>query len=141
MKPALVAASLLCLPLATAAHGAELKTTETYPTVDAACEVSLEGHDAPHTVELTVVYRPNSATTVEAVIGTFSADGTLSWTPDQPGITTLVAAGPDGKKVASRAVATRFSDTPIAGVVVMLLAGLLLFGGAGYSLRRALADQ
>ena len=92
----------------------------------------------PVKASLTVTYRPNSATAKEEEAGAFSEEGALPWTPESPGIATLTARDEGGVILAELHVAICFAETPFYGVVVMVLAGLLLFGGAGLSLALAL---
>jgi hypothetical protein len=87
---------------------------------------------------LKVVYRPNSETSVEEEVGPFQADASIVWTPAHPGIASLVVLDRDGASLGSKDVAIRFGGVPAYGILVMLLAGLLLFGGAGFSLVLAL---
>jgi hypothetical protein len=46
----------------------------------------------------------------------------------------------DGGVAASENVAILFAKTPMAGVMVMIFAGVLLFGGAGLSMRLVLSS-
>jgi hypothetical protein len=87
---------------------------------------------------LKVVYRPNSETSVEQDAGPFLSDGSIVWTPEHPGIASLVVLNAQGEAIGSKDVAIRFSGIPAFGILVMLFAGLLLFGGAGWSLVLAL---
>lgn len=90
---------------------------------------------------LTVCYRPNSATEITDDPVPFDADGSIEWTPRSPGIASLSVTDSEGRPLASKDVAIRFSEVPFAGIAVMILAGLLLFGGAAYSLAQALRAQ
>lgn len=129
---------ILSLCLSSAVFGAELVTDGLHPVQGEGTVVVLKGHEAPYNVSLTAIYRPNSATAVEKKLGKFDPDGKLIWKPESAGITTLVAKSADDKKVASKNVGTSYPSAPISGIAVMLFAGILLFGGAGYSLRNAL---
>ncbi len=140
MKQIVLSTCLILLMGFTLSFGATLVVEEDYPVLGEGVNVYITGHSDPQQVTLTVVYRPNSATTLEKAVGSFQGNGSLVWKPIAPGITTLVAKGADGKKVTSKNVATRYPATPVSGVIVMVLAGILLFGGAGWSLRRALSD-
>jgi len=97
----------------------------------------------PLDATLTVIYRPNSATEKVDDSGPFplDAEGRVQWVPQSPGIATLAVLDREGKTVAQSDVAIRFAEVPLAGIVVMVLAGLLLFGGAGYSLVLALRKE
>jgi hypothetical protein len=136
----LIAALILLSFAVPALAGPTLILEEEFPTKGQAVDVTLSGVDDPTQISLKVIYRPNSATERKVFVGTFSESGTLAWKPQSPGITTLEAQDQAGKKVASKNVASKFPSTPVSGVVVMLLAGMLLFGGASYSLSRALKE-
>ena len=58
--------------------------------------------------------------------------------PESPGIAKLVVIDADGQELGSEEVAIRYAGIPIYGIIVMVLAGILLFGGAGTSLVIAL---
>jgi len=96
------------------------------------------GPGAPDASFLKVVYRPNSETSVEEELRPFKADGSVMWTPAHPGIASLIVVDAGGRTAGSKDVAIRFAGIPAYGIAVMLLAGLLLFGGAGWSLVLAL---
>lgn len=78
-------------------------------------------------------YRPNSAipTTDTVRVGGFTS---IKWTPRQAGV--IRVAVPDGP---SRNLSVRFATLPMSGVIVLVLAGLILFGGAGYAMRKLLS--
>lgn len=86
----------------------------------------------PEGSTLIVTYRPNSsiARSDSLAIG---PDGAVTWTPEQAGVVALaVDAGP------VRNVSVRFAGVPWLGVLVLLGAGSILFGGAAFGLRRML---
>ena len=74
-------------------------------------------------------YRPNSETAHTADLGTTGADGTVAWTPDDAGVV-LLEAGPEDAPLAQTRVSVRFGAFPPLGLLVMVVAALLLFGGA-----------
>jgi hypothetical protein len=53
--------------------------------------------------------------------------GLLTWSSDDAGMAELAFETPEGST--SRSVSVRFPGPPIQGIIVLLLAGLLLFGG------------
>lgn len=73
---------------------------------------------------LMVTYRPSSSISRTEIIPVGGAP-VVEWTPAQPGVVRLAAE--DGSAVN---VSVRFQQIPAAGVVVLLLAGTILFGGA-----------
>jgi hypothetical protein len=126
---------------ASAAADPVLKLATAFPVEGSEQVVRLEDFGAPTALRLKVVYRPNSETQREVIVGTFGADGTLVWRPEIPGITLLVAETADGRSVCQKRVATCFASTPVLGVLVMVFAGILLFGGAATSLVLALRGK
>lgn len=79
-----------------------------------------------------VTYRPGAIT---AHVETFTPGAaTFEFVPERAGVV-AVAAGE-----ASQSLSVRFQGTPLSGIVVMVLAGLVLFGGAAVALRALLAD-
>ena len=118
----------------------ELSFADPVPEAGKEQEVSLSGVDQPQVLRLKVVYSPSSETEMVEEIGRFSESGVISWKPTRPGIATLSARDDADTDIVSSNVAIYFSSTPMSGVLVMLLAGALLFGGAGVSLNFALRD-
>ncbi|PAP77777.1 hypothetical protein [Rubrivirga marina] len=81
---------------------------------------------------VTVTYRPGAIT---AHAETFTpGTAAFEFTPTRAGVVS-VASGD-----AAQSLSVRFVGTPVSGLVVMILAGLILFGGAALSLRALLAD-
>lgn len=79
-----------------------------------------------------VTYRPGAIT---AHTETFTpGSAVFEFKPTRAGVVS-VAAGET-----SRSLSVRFHGAPVSGLVVMGLAGLILFGGAAFSLRALLAD-
>lgn len=141
MTRAILPTLILIFALVQTVGAAALQVEQRYPVVGEGLQIRLIDHEAPTTLTLTAIYRPNSATEVKHPVGVFGQDGALVWKPNNPGITTLLVQGPDKKKVASKNVAVCYPSTPASGMVVMFLAGFLLFGGALYSLRNALKEK
>jgi hypothetical protein len=113
---------------------ADLTTGGDFPVVGKSDNVSLTGVGDASDLTLWVVYSPTSETQTEEEIGRFPADGRIAWEPSRFGIATLSARGDDGGVVVGENVAILFAATPVAGVMVMLFAGVLLFGGAVISM-------
>ena len=122
------------------AAAADLVVDDDFPVVGRNQKVTLSGTEQPEDLTLWVVYSPNSETQTEDEIGAFSSTGVITWIPARFGIATLSVRTDDGEKIASENVAILFAETPVAGVLVMIFAALLLFGGAGFSLRSVLSS-
>lgn len=81
---------------------------------------------------VTVTYRPGAIT---ASTETFTPGATsFEFTPERAGVVAVTAGG------TSQNLSVRFQRAPGAGIAVMALAGLILFGGAVLSLRMLLAE-
>ena len=80
-----------------------------------------------------VTYRPGAVT---ATSETFTPGAAVfEFSPKRAGVVSVGAPGGD-----SQSLSVRFRGAPLSGVVVMVLAGLILFGGAALALRALLAD-
>lgn len=121
LLPALLLAALLTAPAAQAQF--------TFEPDDIVVGVPVTVTLPPGTDTLTVVYRPNSSigSTEHVPVGGAAA---YTWTPAQPGIVRL--ATEDG---AGQNVSVRFQSPPASGIVVLVLAGCILFGGAIFATR------
>ena len=70
-----------------------------------------------------------------AIVAMIPVSGTVAtWTPSRAGVVALATA--DG---ASRNVSVRFDETPISGLLILIVAGLVLFGGAALAMRALLS--
>lgn len=88
--------------------------------------------DAPADT-VTITYRPGAVTArVETLTG---VGETFEFTPARAGVVAVAAAGGT-----PRSLSVRFVSSPLSGIAVMILAGLILFGGAAIALRALLAD-
>ncbi len=130
--------AVLHLAMVAPCSAVELSFEDDFPIVGRTETVTVEGAATDVNLRLRVIYSPNSETSTEEEIGVVPTTGKVAWTPSRSGIATLSVQGDDGRVVASENVAILFAKTPKAGLMVMLFAGVLLFGGAGYSLRRVL---
>jgi hypothetical protein len=72
---------------------------------------------------LTVTYRPNSSITSREILPTNGLQ-TVEWVPQKAGVAAL--STPTG---GAQNVSVRFQQAPVSGIIVLLLAGLILFGG------------
>lgn len=88
--------------------------------------------DVP-TTDVSVVWRPNSA-----IPDTVALDPTgtqFTWTPTRAGVATVVT--PE----ASENVSVRYSGFPASGILILILAGGILFGGAAFAMGKLLGDD
>ena len=85
---------------------------------------------------VSAVYRPNSETQHESELAAVDSSGTVLWTPEYTGPVTLevrpagTPSGPEPPAAAALTVAVRYGGLPASGLFIMILAGVLLFGGA-----------
>jgi hypothetical protein len=138
-RPALPACLLLCLLVASAARGdVALSSDDERPLRDTVVRLHVDDDGAPAPgYVVRAVYRPNSQTAHTEILTAADATGTVLWTPLDAGPVTLTAWPPGvepgtsgAEAAASLTVAVRFGGFPGSGLVIMILAGLLLFGGA-----------
>jgi hypothetical protein len=135
---------IITLALAAFASGpvmaGEILVEGSFPIVGEPMVLSVSGIAKPENHTLRVVYAPNSETQTAEESGRLSTDGTIAWNPARFGIATLTVTDDAGSTVATENVAILPAETPAGGVLVMIFAGVLLFGGAGWSLRSVLAS-
>lgn len=129
----------LCLAAPVFAQDADAPEAPTATRIDVFPEKLVVGDksslsfDAP-VQTVVVTYRPNSAIPlVDTVhVGGFES---IRWTPERAGVVRVaVPGGP------SRNLSVRFAALPVAGIVVLILAGLILFGGAAWAMYKLLSD-
>lgn len=119
---------LLLLTLPGAATAQRITVTPELPVRGETATLTVTGEEdqplAGKVVEIT--YRPNSETTSIETLSPTDPSGQVAWTPRDAGIVTLTVGD-----LVSHNVAVRFGRFPSAGLAIMILAGMLLFGGAG----------
>ena len=124
--------------------GQEISCQEQAPTRNQWMLIRLVGVEEPGKWQVKMTYRPNSATsqTVEPV--SFNEAGEARLKPSVSGIVEIQAEGPYIKdqeiETATLNIPVRYTSPPISGIIILLLAGSILFGGAGYSLVKALKE-
>lgn len=109
---------------------------DAYPLINTPTQIMISHASYPDLSRFKVVvtYRANSSTSHEEVLGTPNADGYVSWTPQEAGITTLKATAPaleTGTKdiIIEKTVSVRFGSFPLTGILIFILAAGILFGG------------
>ena len=83
---------------------------------------------------LTVTYRPGSSIETTETLP-LRGEQSVTWTPVQAGVVALSAGGSG-----TRNVSVRYQRAPAGGIVVLLIAGCLLFGGAIFAFRKLFQD-
>ncbi|MCA8972879.1 MAG: hypothetical protein KDC95_24050 [Planctomycetes bacterium] len=136
--PLVVLLIVLAIPATVSAQKVVIQDTSGadvhFPVVGTEVRVSLEG--AGDASSLVVLYRPNSKTSVEQSVAI--SDGRATWIPTSPGLASLDLLDHDKTSLAKRTVSIRFAETSYVGLAVMILAAVLLFGGAAISIRALL---
>lgn len=84
---------------------------------------------------LEVTYRPNSSIATTETL-TPAGGLTVEWTPTQAGVVRLSSAAAGGQNVS-----VRFQETPTSGLLVLILAGTILFGGAAFASVKLFQDD
>ncbi len=84
---------------------------------------------------LLVTYRPNSALVRTEMVILSPATTSAEWTPTSAGLAQLSYLDRTGEAPAnvSHNVSVRFDGLSGSGLAVMVVAGLILFGGAGFA--------
>ena len=118
----------------------EIAVSDPFPLRGEPVTVTLENEGAGIAgAEIQATYRPQSDVELQEVIGKTDAVGAITWTPRAAGLVTLGGAwaAESGETAsASNTLSVRFGGVPPQGVAMMIIAALILFGGAGYSIAR-----
>jgi hypothetical protein len=119
------------LPLvATLLLSPEISVEHPYPTVGRATTIHV-----PEMVDQVIItYQPDAPAIqrVETILGGGTQD--VVWRPQHPGVVRIEAAG------VTKEVSVRFDGVPLSGVLIMLIAGTILLGGAIWSMRQLMSD-
>lgn len=142
MKRLIGLLALSTLLVSSALAGWSMESENAFPILNKPMEISIssdEGLDCQRAV-LNVIYRPNSKTERKETVGSPAFDCKLSWTPKNPGITILSLTYED-KEVIKKQISTRFDRTPVLGILVLVAAGCILYGGIIYSMKVAIGQR
>jgi hypothetical protein len=86
-------------------------------------------------VEIVAVYRPGSQVESLDSLGQTGPGGTLSWAPREAGVVTLRTV--EGQAPAySHNLSVRFRGLPVPGLIILIAAGVILYGGVIRGFRR-----
>ena len=126
MRRVLALAVVLAAPLV---HAQDVLSVEPeLPSVGEPVRITFS--EPVETVDVT--YRPGA---ISAVTESFTPGGAVfEFTPDRAGVVSVVSGD------AAQSLSVRFRSAPLSGLVVMVLAGLILFGGAAIAMKALLAD-
>lgn len=130
-RPTFLASAAILAAMVLAAFGAHAQgvlVEPDYPLQGAPSTIRVFGDEGPAgDVTVEVTYRPNSEASFSETLGPTDADGTLAWQPSAFGLVVLRATLPQGT-VETR-VAVREGRFPTSGILTMVGAAILLFGG------------
>lgn len=129
----------------------KFKLLDYNPKQDVFYEQGKEARILPATGEgfrYRVIFRPNTEVEKPEDLGV-AEDGHLHWTPKWGGLYKLLAYVPteqeDGKmkdiEKAKVIISVRFAEGSYIGIIVMILAGLILFVGSYFSIRSLLRAE
>lgn len=93
--------------------------------------------DAPAD-RVVVVWRPNSA--VPDTVALDAAGTSFVWTPTRAGVARLIATSGAETTVAQN-VSVRYAAYPASGIFILIVAGTILFGGAGFAMGKLLSEE
>ena len=114
--------------LAMASQGSPAAAIELSPATPAVGE-SVTVTLAEPATSLEVTYRPSSNVVEHVVLHADSPSTTFTWQPDHAGIVSLKAGSEQ------KSISIRFDRFPVLGLLILLVAGTILFGGAAYAFR------
>jgi hypothetical protein len=108
--------------------------------IDLSTEKPVEGEPVTITLgepakEVVVTYRPNSQVIERDTLRADRASTSFTWTPATAGVVALKAGN------ASRNVSVRFTGISESGIATMIIAGVILFGGATFAFRLLFKDE
>ncbi|MEO1435568.1 MAG: hypothetical protein AAFV80_08545 [Bacteroidota bacterium] len=89
---------------------------------------------------LAVAYRPGSAIVETVFLVNNPPATTFKWVPEQAGVVALSYTVGSGSSV-SKNVSVRYAGLSYSGILVMLAAGTILFGGATVAFRTLFQDE
>ncbi|MCB0581293.1 MAG: hypothetical protein KDD10_18525 [Phaeodactylibacter sp.] len=110
---------------------AQIELSDEQPTQGEAVTINLEKPESM----LVVTYRPNSSVARRDTLRAAQPAAAFQWTPRKAGVVSLSTAS------ASRNVSVRFQGLSASGLLVMIVAGTLLFGGAAFAFRVLFRDE
>ncbi|MCI4670351.1 MAG: hypothetical protein MRZ79_19595 [Bacteroidia bacterium] len=92
--------------------------------------------------QLIITYRPNSAVEKNENIAIVPASKTVEWTPQNPGVVAIsYSVEMEESQGPSMNISVRYNGLSYEGIIVMIAAGLILFGGAFVAFRTLFRDE
>ena len=92
----------------------------------------IKGHSTVVTLDsfaehVQVIWRPNSA--ISDTVTLHVSGQTFTWTPTQAGVATMTTSNGT-----SQNISVRYDSYPASGIFILIIAGTILFGGAGFAM-------
>ena len=84
--------------------------------------------------QVQVVWRPNSA--IPDTVTLDVSGQTFTWTPTHAGVATMTTSNGT-----SQNVSVRYDSYPASGIFILIIAGTILFGGAGFAMGKLLGGE
>lgn len=81
-----------------------------------------------------VVWRPNSA--IPDTVNLDVSGQSFNWTPTRAGVATMTTSNGT-----SQNVSVRYDNYPASGIFILIIAGTILFGGAGFAMGKLLGGE
>jgi len=131
--------ALLLLGFAVALPAAGQITFRPAPVEDEEPAGPIEGHPTVVTLDslaehVQVIWRPNSA--IPDTVNLDVTGQTFTWTPKQAGVATMTTSNGT-----SQNVSVRYDGVPASGIFILIIAGTILFGGAGFAMGKLLGGE
>ncbi len=113
-----------------------------YEEADEAPEAPIQGRPVQITLEqpvdrVEVVWRPNSA--VSDTVALDATGTSFVWRPTRAGVA-RIALITGGERVEEN-VSVRYDRYPGSGIFILIVAGTILFGGAGFAMGKLLGEE
>jgi len=143
MKTRLTGAALFVLAALIVAGPARagIEVSPDFPTQGQPAAVTVTDADvnAMRGVSVQAVYRPGSEVSHTEDVGKTADDGTIAWTPSGAGVVTLQTVPQADEAAITHTLSVRFDGVPISGLLILLGAGVILYGGVIRGVRSLLA--
>jgi len=99
----------------------------------------IKGHSTVVTLDslaeqVQVIWRPNSA--ISDTVTLDVSGQTFTWTPTQAGVATMTTSNGT-----SQNISVRYDSYPASGIFILIIAGTILFGGAGFAMGRLFGGE
>ncbi len=99
----------------------------------------IKGHPTVVTLDslaeqVQVIWRPNSA--ISDTVTLDVSGQTFTWTPTQAGVATMTTSNGT-----SQNISVRYDSYPASGIFILIIAGTILFGGAGFAMGRLFGGE